>query len=161
MSKNIVLVPIETSQFSQQIVPYLQKFLDPKKNELVLLHIDPKQESIYIERPGLEPLDIYADQIEYSLRAEFAAEMKPLVQQLKECGFEVATDTLFGNPAEAIETQIDRRSVDMIAITTHGRTGLERLMVGSVAEHVLHHCHVPVMLFHPPETCYEQQVHMN
>jgi nucleotide-binding universal stress UspA family protein len=36
--------------------------------------------------------------------------------------------------------------VDLIAMTTHGRTGLGRVVFGSTAEHVLHHTNCPVLL---------------
>ena len=149
MSKNKVLIPIDGSAFSLQILPYVKQLLDPADNELILLHVEPEPESIHIERPGFEPLDVYADQTEDSMRTQFAVTMKPVAQELREAGFETSTDMSFGRPAQAIETHIEYAPVDMIAMTTHGRSGLDRVMLGSVAEHVLRHCHVPVMLLHP------------
>ena len=39
--------------------------------------------------------------------------------------------------------------MDMVAMVTHGRKGLERLIAGSIAEHVLHHSTTPLLLLHP------------
>ena len=46
----------------------------------------------------------------------------------------------------------DRRLVraDYIAMATHGRSGLRRLLLGSVAEQVIRHSHVPVIVYPPP-----------
>jgi nucleotide-binding universal stress UspA family protein len=53
----------------------------------------------------------------------------------------------FGPPAAEIERYIDEEGVDLVAMTTHGRTGLARLVAGSVAEHVLHHAKTPILLY--------------
>jgi nucleotide-binding universal stress UspA family protein len=39
-------------------------------------------------------------------------------------------------------------TVDLIVMATHGRSGVDRLLHGSVAAHVLHHTHVPLLLLH-------------
>jgi nucleotide-binding universal stress UspA family protein len=50
-----------------------------------------------------------------------------------------------------IEQAIRYHHIDLVAMTTHGRTGLRRVLLGSVAEHVLRHITVPVLLLHPVE----------
>lgn len=50
-----------------------------------------------------------------------------------------------GDPATEIVKYADENAVDMIVITTHGRTGLSRLLMGSVAEHVVRKAHCPVL----------------
>ncbi len=52
--------------------------------------------------------------------------------------------------ARAISNYADEHDVDLIAISTHGRSGLKRLVLGSVAERVLRYAHTPVLCF-PPE----------
>lgn len=149
MSKNRVLIPIDESKFSLQILPYVQKFLDPQQTELVLLHVEEEPEAIHIHSPLSEDIDAYVDQQEAALKYKYAEEIEPEAQPLRDNGYEVRVDMAFGKPAQAIERWISYNPVDMIAMTTHGRRGLDRVILGSVAEHVLHHCHVPVMLLHP------------
>ena len=43
-----------------------------------------------------------------------------------------------------------QQKADYIAMATHGRSGLRRLLLGSVAEQVVRHAHVPVLLYPPP-----------
>lgn len=54
------------------------------------------------------------------------------------------------NAAETIVEIANQRGVDMIALSSHGRTGLRRLVLGSVTEAVVRHSHVPVLVFPPP-----------
>ena len=51
----------------------------------------------------------------------------------------------FGNPATAIVHLADQEHVDMIVMPTHGRTGLFRLLMGSVAEEVVRKARCPVL----------------
>ena len=151
MFKNRVLIPIDASGFSQQILPVVQKYFDPPQTELLLLHVKAEQEALHIDRRGTEPLDIFKDQAEYSLRSQFADSMRQTVQQLKAAGFQVETDVAFGKAALAIEARMANTPFDLIAMATHGRTGVERLLQGSVAEQILHHATIPVLLFQPRE----------
>lgn len=149
MSKKKVLIPISDPQFSLQVLPHLQNFLDPAQSELVLLHVEQAPQTIHIDRPLMGPVDIFRDEAEYALRVKFADEMLPVLKQLHNTGFEAKTDVLFGKPAQAIEEHLEHEPIDLVAITTHGRTGFDKLMAGSVAEHILHHTHIPVLIFHP------------
>lgn len=58
----------------------------------------------------------------------------------------------FGNPAAKILDMLERESFDLVALGTHGRRGLAHLMLGSVAESVIHHAPVPVLVAHRPPT---------
>lgn len=51
------------------------------------------------------------------------------------------------NVAEAVADYADSHAFDMIALSTHGRSGFKRFFLGSVAEEVLRHAHVPVLVF--------------
>lgn len=52
--------------------------------------------------------------------------------------------------AKAIVDYAASTKADYVAMATHGRSGLRRLLLGSVAELVLRHAHVPVVLYPPP-----------
>ncbi len=68
-------------------------------------------------------------------------------------GFEVKTESLEANrPAQAIIAYALEKGIDMIAIATHGYTGMKGMMMGSVALSVIHQSHVPVLLIRP-EAC--------
>jgi universal stress protein A len=56
---------------------------------------------------------------------------------------------LTGSPAEEIVRVAEAEQVDMVVIGTHGRTGLSRLLMGSVAENVVRHAACPVLTVKP------------
>jgi nucleotide-binding universal stress UspA family protein len=68
-------------------------------------------------------------------------------------GINVKTESVEGSvPAQVIADYSKNNGMDMIVMSTHGRTGLRHLMFGSVALSVLHESHVPVLLIRP-EAC--------
>jgi len=60
----------------------------------------------------------------------------------------IQTDVITGaSIAEAVADYAQEHGHDLIALSTHGRSGFKRLFLGSVAEKVLRHAHVPVLAF--------------
>ncbi len=67
-------------------------------------------------------------------------------------GVEVEWFVVSGDPRVKILEIADERQVDLIVIGSHGRTGIRRLVLGSVAEHTLRHAACPVMIVPAPAT---------
>jgi nucleotide-binding universal stress UspA family protein len=61
----------------------------------------------------------------------------------------MTTSVWYGTPAEAIAEAARVNQVDMIIMTTHGRSGLGRMLLGSVTESVLRGTPTPILVFHP------------
>lgn len=55
-----------------------------------------------------------------------------------------------GNPSKAVVEYAQANAVDLIALSTHGRSGFRRMALGSVAEEILRKSPVPVLSFHRP-----------
>jgi nucleotide-binding universal stress UspA family protein len=67
--------------------------------------------------------------------------------RLEQEGLSVETRVLdSGDPAHRILEELEQRPVDLIVLTTHGRSGLSRFLMGSVAEKVARHAPCPVFL---------------
>ena len=67
-------------------------------------------------------------------------------------GVEVQVDTLAGATiASTVANYAAENDVDLIALSTHGRTGFRHLVLGSVAEAIMRHSHCPVLCFPPDE----------
>jgi nucleotide-binding universal stress UspA family protein len=63
-------------------------------------------------------------------------------------GLKVDTQVITApNVAEAVTHYADEHDFDLIALSSHGRSGFRRLILGSVAEAILRHAHVPVLVF--------------
>jgi len=168
--KTRLLVPTDGSALSLRIVPTIERFLSPDQAELILLRVSPHAQSQGTAQAALlhDPLldhatmarmtsrdfergehPIYANQIESNRRVELEAELQPIIEELHQHGYAVEPLVEFGDPAEAILTAAQQHHVDLIAMTTHGRTGLTRQLFGSITEDVLRHTTLPVLVVHP------------
>jgi nucleotide-binding universal stress UspA family protein len=78
-------------------------------------------------------------------RQEVERRLGALVAQAKKAGVRVKAGRVEGVPADEILRAARRRHADVIVIGTHGRTGLRRLFMGSVAERVLLRATIPVL----------------
>lgn len=84
--------------------------------------------------------------------AEAVAQLGDLRDELRRQGLtNVSIEVLEGAPGEAIVEAAERLACDLIVMSTHGRSGLGRALLGSVADHVTRHAPVPVFLVRPTE----------
>ena len=82
----------------------------------------------------------------YQQRVHAAEYLAPLAAELRRRGVRAGTAVRHGEPATEILAEARDAGADLIAITAQGRTGLGRVLVGSVAQAVLHRARVPVLL---------------
>ncbi len=75
--------------------------------------------------------------------------MKAEVSKLQDEGIKVTGVTRDGAAPDTILEVAEETNADVIAMSTHGRSGVQRWLMGSVAEKVVHTAHIPVMLIHP------------
>lgn len=96
--------------------------------------------------PGVDPTDAQVAVVQEA--EEYLAAVK---DRLEEGGFKnVETFVWYGPPATAIVEAARLQRVDLIVMTTHGRSGLGRLILGSVAESVLRGTETPILLLRAP-----------
>ncbi|KAJ2722772.1 hypothetical protein GGI07_003100 [Coemansia sp. Benny D115] len=72
--------------------------------------------------------------------------LSPYAEQLQRDGFVVKGICLIGNPKEVLVASTNIKKPTMIVMGTHGRGSVKRFLMGSVAEYVLHHSHIPVVI---------------
>jgi nucleotide-binding universal stress UspA family protein len=72
-----------------------------------------------------------------------------VTDQLRAAGLNAGSVVLKGSPAEAILDYAGSNDVDLVILSTHGRSGPSRWALGSVADHVLRRSVVPVMIISP------------
>jgi nucleotide-binding universal stress UspA family protein len=162
MTKRKALIPLDGSMSSRQIIAVVQAYLNPQETKLVLLRVD----SPVVVSPHLglaahkalasSPYEVYAREMERAYthashvqaacQRQLEEEMRQNVTQLQQAGYMVSTEILYGDPAQRISDYVRDAKIDLVAMTTHGRTGLERFVLGSVAESVLRQVDVPLLL---------------
>src|SRR5690348_4702291 len=79
------------------------------------------------------------------MKAQAEAEFERIAAELRTDGTSVSVAIARGEPAEEILSQIQTRGADLVVMRTHGRSGIGRAVLGSVAEEVLSHSPVPVV----------------
>jgi nucleotide-binding universal stress UspA family protein len=164
MNQHKVLIPIDGSDFSRQIFAHVMKFLPPQANALFLLRVgDPPEghtgqpariatpeSSVGLYASATDVAEsyhpIYASQERDSAEAEFQRVMQHDLHQLEAAGYSVASFIRFGDPADQIVAFAEAHDIDMVAMTTHWRRGLNRLIFGSVAQHVAQRLSIPVLM---------------
>jgi len=165
-----VLIPLDGSAFSRQVVPYVLQVLHPDVHALTLLRVTDAPEGhvpmpsrplvldgwiIGEESPSDEP-PIFQSQMVAGAVANLEEELLVDARALAEAGFEVHAVVRFGHAAEEIVDLVREQGFLLVVMATHGRSGVERVVLGSVAGAVLRHLHVPVMMVRPvPEVAGE------
>ncbi|MDI1320684.1 MAG: universal stress protein [bacterium] len=126
-----LLVPLDFSGKSRQALRYAIPLAQKFSARIHLVHVLPSKAKADLAK---------------SARLRHTAikrlgEMSGLLPPRLRAGNAVLT----GNPAEAILTLAAKNNIDLIVLTTKGRTGLKRVLVGSTAEHIVRHANCPVM----------------
>jgi glycine betaine transporter len=133
------LVPLDFSLGSEKALNYALALARQRKAKLVALHVVPA-ELIYPPTGGR--FDFYS-LLERDAREHFRKLAKRKKLKPQDCQFIVARGTNF---AEVIARQAKKIRAAMIIMGSHGRTGLQRLLLGSVAERTLRYADCPVLI---------------
>lgn len=142
-----VLVALDGSPSSEAVLRFLLQIAGPLDMTVMLLRVlEPIPPSVIEASRHVEVEDVEGR------RRDAEEYMAPIAAALRAQGVETAWEVRRGRPAEEILAAARERGADLIAMATHGRTGLGRLLFGSVAEAVLRHAPVPVFMIRQPET---------
>lgn len=141
-----IIVPLDGSKLAEGVLPHVREMARCLGCEIVLLQVlTHKSYDYLLTDPGMSA----------SLRSseEEAAcnYIGPLFNALKQEGLLVSADlaTANGPVADAIIEFARKANGDLIAMSTHGRTGPARWVLGSVADRVVRGAGIPVLLIHP------------
>jgi nucleotide-binding universal stress UspA family protein len=138
-TSNIYLVPVDFSRGSGKALDYALKLAREKPAKVIALHVVPAE---LIYPPTGARFDFYG-LMERDARENFRKLLKRKRLQPKDCQLVLARGTDF---AEIIVRQAKRLRASMIVMGSHGRTGLGRLLLGSVAERTLRYATCPVLV---------------
>lgn len=131
-----ILLPLDGTGVAESVVPKVLRFLKVTDAEVVLLRCLPDV--------GLPHLD--QDLILSKMEEEAKAYLDGIAGSLREMAVTVRFRIRRGAPAETILQVSEEEGVDLVAMSTHGRTGVGRWFFGSVAEKIRVHGEVPLLL---------------
>ena len=136
--KNILL-PLDGSPLAEQAIPYAAALAKNAPARLILVRATQAQTL----------LDVDAIDAQAGVVSRADHELEAAAAKLRETGLDVDGYVYYERPVSAILDAARRHQVDLIVLSTHGRSGLGRVVYGSVADDVLRHAEVPVLLVPP------------
>ncbi len=137
MARPIILVPTDFSTASDAVLPQAEALAKQKSASLLILHV---------EEP---PLAYGSGELYYGLPEPNSERILKMLEDVRPADQNVAfTHRLaMGDPASEIVRIAAEEGVEMIVLGTHGRSGLTRMLMGSVAETVVRRAPCPVLVY--------------
>lgn len=140
------IVPLDGSMVAEGIIPFVLEIAGPLDMEVMLLRVVVPIPPTVIE--GSRHVEV--EDVE-KRRLEAERYLEPIAAELRARGVRVTSQVRRGEPTAEILAGAKAAGADLIAMTTHGRSGLGRLLFGSVAEAVLRQSEIPVFLMRQTE----------
>ena len=140
-----ILFPIDLTENSSKILPYVLSASEKYNSTIYLLHVVHdllKWGHLYIPHPSLDKFQKEA--------LEGAKKAMDMVceKELQSCP-NFQRKVVSGDPAAEILKTIESEGIDLVIMGTHGRKGLEHTIFGSVAENVVKKSPVPILVINP------------
>jgi len=144
-----VLVPLDGSELGRCTVDEVMNVVGDG-SQVVLLRVMEVIDSLVVQA-GIEAEAALIDLEKVKRENEESArrDLEAVAARLKKEGIEAQAVVLWGRPADVINEYASKNGVDLIVISTHGRSGITRWAFGSVADRVLRSATVPVLLVTP------------
>ena len=137
-----VIVPVDGSPLAEQVLPHVVELAKKMKLEVILMRAYALPPSVSAEDYGFYSADLL-DHLEAEARDYLADK----VNEVKQKGVENVTSVVTpGYGAEEIITLARKTPDNFIAMSTHGRSGIQRWVLGSVTERVVQHSGDPVLI---------------
>lgn len=147
-----ILLAVDDSKFSQVAIQSVLHTARPQETEVRVLHVLEPIEPLLMspETPTWTALPVYAEMMEQ--RRQHATELvKRAAESLKAAGFKACSYAVEGGiPKLAIVDEAKKWGANLIVLGSHGRTGLDRFLLGSVSEAVARHAACSVEIVRPP-----------
>jgi universal stress protein A len=131
-----ILCPVDFSDASRKAVRYAREFAVNMRASIVLLHV--------IDIP-IESL-VNNVQLDEELETSALQKLDALKNELLSEGLTVDSHVEIGIPADVILDQASKRDVNLIVMGSHGKKGMTRLILGSVAEAMMRKAGCPVLI---------------
>jgi len=132
-----MLVPLDSSPLAEVVLPYARELALIMHQDIMLLTVHKAEEKEY-----LPTHKAYIERMIDTLRGQLSAD---------DAGKDITVsgEMVTGVPSEEILRYTNEKQADLVLMATHGRSGLKRIVMGSVADQVLRAAKVPVCLVRP------------
>ncbi|MEN9937870.1 MAG: hypothetical protein RLZZ387_4449 [Chloroflexota bacterium] len=140
-----ILIPLDGSALAEQIIPCATELGALSDAEYLLVQAVEPAMARHVGGNGSHPSPEH-DQQTFAQARQY---LEGIARRMRLGGLRVRTDVLLGPAGASILDAAHTQAVDLIAMETHGRGGITRLLLGSIADWVLRGTLVPVLLHRP------------
>ena len=149
-----LLVPLDGSELAESVLPHAEALAKQRGAELVEVVLIRVCESPFITVDYPEATmrltwDEHVEHIKSAFKTMCEQYLQRIAKRLSDAGLKVRSEVLLGEPADEIIRYATKHPFNLIAMSTHGHSGLTRWAYGSVADKVLHGVTSPVFLVRP------------
>ena len=146
----IILCPVDFSEYSTNALEYAAKIASAGNARLHILYVLPQLNYYDLTMTGSIVLYPGAEEVFEKEKAHAEERSVQLLDEwmakYPEVNFTHQVYS-YGQPGESIVNAANEIAADLIVLGSHGRRGLSRLLMGSVAEYVLRHAHCAVIIY--------------
>ncbi|XP_062579751.1 universal stress protein YxiE-like [Saccostrea cucullata] len=146
-SNRKVLIAMDGSEYSEEALKWFASKVYKNEDDVIVLHVTDHKESLSYSSPWL-PMDPMIFQMKVKEEEDKAKEtIKKVDALIKDVGIKAHVIRAHGNPGEQITKKAEELGVSMVIIGSRGLGTIRRTIMGSVSDFVLHHSHIPVVIF--------------
>ena len=149
-----VLVPLDGSKVGEAALPVIGQLVDKlapgTKVDVILIGVITLLRHWVVVGEASAPVSYTEEELKI-IKDRVMDYLNRTGEDLKKKGLAVRTIVSTGNAADEILKAAEETKADLVAMSTHGRSGLRRLAFGSITDKVLHRSHVPVLMVRAPE----------
>jgi len=147
-----ILVPLDGSEVSESVIPHALELARRCRSKVILIEVVESLGQAMAAMAPAEPAMVTPQATEAIMEGVEAEQraaanyLAKIAERFKGVATGVETVVVTGSPGIEIARFAESNGVEVITICSHGRGGLGRALLGSVADHLIHHVKVPVLV---------------
>lgn len=138
-----IVVPLDGSELSEAALAYVIPLAVRLNSKVVLLHVDGD--------PYIDMFGGVTTAPSFRTQTSMSNYLSAIAERLQSEGLQCETHREAGAAAAVILNYVEEHQPDLIVLSTHGRSGVRRMIVGSVTTAILPRAQTPVLVVHPRE----------
>lgn len=140
-----ILIPTDMSELSLTALEFVNTHSEFLNAEIYIIHVIEK-----VDFPVYYTVDLYWENMQKDVEDRAKEKLKTVIEKyFPERKDQIKRITVKGNPSDKIVELAKKEKIELIIMATHGRTGLEKILIGSVAERVVRNSPIPVLTLKP------------
>lgn len=137
-----VVVPLDGSELAEEVLPHVAEMIRGRDSQVYLLSVTPMMRGVASSIVDSHPNAGERQRVEQELKKY----LRKVGRRLEPVAAEVEVAVRSGRPADEVLAFADNVGADLIAMTTHGRSGIRAWIFGSVADRIMRGATCPVLL---------------